>query len=145
MKNDSHVHWFTMTWRYIVKKNRLKLNIFENFMTTMNDDVVLMYALICTIRNINETSIEISIELTTFENVFSNKIAITLSSHDEHNHVINFMSNKSFSFESLYNMFQTKLKTLQKYNRENLTLNWIKHSIVDVETSILFTSKKMTN
>ena len=118
------------------------MNIFENFMTTMNDDSVLVYALMCIIREIDETSTEISFELNTFENVFSNKIAITLSSHDEHDHAINFMSKKSFSFESLYNMSQTKFDVLQKYIRENLTLNRIKHSIVDVDTSILFTSKK---
>ena len=108
-------------------------------MTTMNDDFVFVYTLMCIIREIDETSTKISFELNTFEDVFSNKIAITLSSHDEHDHVINFMSKKSFSFESLYNMFQTKFDVLQKYIRENLTLNRIKHSIVDVDASILFT------
>ena len=70
IKNNSHVHWFTMTWRYTIKKNRLKLNIFENFTTMLNDNIISMYALICIIRKIDEISIEISNELQIFENVF---------------------------------------------------------------------------
>ena len=42
-------------------------------------------------------------------------------------------------------MFQTKLKMLQKYIRENFALNRIKHSIIDVDVFILFTFKKMKN
>ena len=142
MKSNSHVHWFTMTWRYTVKKNQLKLNTFENFTTILKNDAVSVYALICFIRINDETFIEISIEIKTFENVFFFKSTITLLSHDEHDHVIDLMSNKISLFESLYNMSQTKLKVLQKYIRENLALNRIRHSIVDVDALVLFTLKK---
>ena len=142
MKSNSHMHWFTMTWRYIVKKNRLKLNTFENFTTILENDVVSMYALICFIRISDETFIEISIEIKTFENVFFFKSTTTFFSHDEHDHAIDLMSSKIFFFEFLYNMFQTKLKMLQKYIRENFALSRIKHSIVDVDAFVLFTLKK---
>ena len=145
MKSNSHVHWFTMTWRYIVKKNRLKLNTFENFMTIFENDAVSMYALICFIRINDETFIEISIEIKTLEDVFFFKSTTTFLSHDEHDHAIDLMSNKISFFEFLYNMFQTKLKVLQKYIRENLALNRIRHSIVDVDVFVLFTFKKNEN
>ena len=142
MKSNSHVHWLTMTWRYIVKKNRLKLNTFEDFTTVLENDVVSMYALICFIRISDETSTEVSIEIKTFEDVFFFKSTTTLLSHDEHDHAIDLMSNKISLFEFLYNMFQTELEVLQKYIRENLALNQIRHSIVDVDAFVLFTLKK---
>ena len=101
-----------------------------------------MYVLIYIIRKIDEILTKILFELNTFENVFLNKIAITLSSHDEYDYVINFMLKKLFSFKSLYNIFQTKFDILQKYIRENLTLNRIKYLIIDVDILILFTLKK---
>ena len=142
MKSNSHMHWFTMTWRYIVKKNRLKLNTFENFTTILENDVVSMYALICFIRISDETFIEISIEIKTLKDVFFFKSTTTFFLHDKHDHVIDLMSNKVFFFEFLYNMFQTKLKVLQKYIRENFALSRIKHSIIDVDAFVLFTLKK---
>ena len=101
-----------------------------------------MYALIYFIRINDETFIEISIEIKTLENVFFFKSTTTFFSHDEHDHVIDLMSSKISFFEFLYNMFQTKLKVLQKYIRENFALSRIKHSIVDVDALVLFTFKK---
>ena len=74
--------------------------------------------------------------------MFFFKSTITFFLYDEHDHIIDLMSNKFSFFEFLYIMFQKKLKFFQKYICENFALIRIKYSIVDINTSILFIFKK---
>ena len=91
---------------------------------------------------VDEISIMISQKLKKFENVFSSKLTIRLSKHDEYDHAINLMSNKTFSHKSLYNMFQKKFEIFQKYVKKNLISNKIKYSIIDANAFIFFVFKK---
>ena len=65
-----------------------------------------------------------------------------MSSHDEHDHVIDLMSNKNSFYKFLYNIFKKKFEALKRYIRDNLTLNRIRYSIVDTNASIFFILKK---
>ena len=104
------------------------------------NDVI--YALICSIKYYENKFQNVFYQISHFKNVFNAKSTFILLSHDEHDHVIDLMLNKNSFYEFLYNMFQKKFETLRKYIRDNLTLNRIRHSIVDVNVSIFFRSQK---
>ena len=127
----------TLMWRYIIIQNRLILNISKNFANFIND-IISIYTLICSIEIKNDVSTTIFIEITNFENVFFFKFAIILLEHDEHNYAINLIFNKTFSHKSLYNMSQKKFETLQKYVRNNLVFEKIKHSMINVDSFVFF-------
>jgi hypothetical protein len=57
---------------------------------------------------------------------FNQKFANELFSHRKYDHIIRFIENKKFDFDFFYNMFQNKLKILNKYIKNNITKSFIK-------------------
>ena len=141
MKTNSLIDWVTMTWRYIIIKNRMTLETFENFTISMNKNIVI-YALMCSFESLKNEFKKILMFISNFKHMFDSKSTSMLITHDEHNHDIDLMLNKTSSYEFLYNMFQKKFKTFREYIQKNLALNKIKHSIIDVEAFVLFVFKK---
>ena len=66
----------------------------------------------------------------------------TLFKHQTWNHEIIFKSNKIFTFELIYALFEKKLKILRKYLNENLRKKFIRKSQSSTKYSILFVFKK---
>ncbi len=80
------------------------------------------------------------IELKEYENVFLIKSADKLSLHENHDHAIKITAKSSY--ESLYNLLNTKLTTLRQYLNDVLVKEWIKHFVSSTDASILFIFKK---
>ena len=74
--------------------------------------------------------------------MFDSKSTNMLFIYNEHKHNIDLISNKTSLYEFLYNIFQEKFETFRKYIQKNLARDKIKHSIIDVETFVLFIFKK---
>ncbi len=78
-----------------------------------------------------------------FENVFSLKKSKILTRRKENvDYVIKLKNNKQSFYESIYNLFNFKLKTFRLYLNDALKKHIIKHLINLIETSILFVLKK---
>ncbi len=78
-----------------------------------------------------------------FEDDFSLKKNKILTHRKKNvDHVIKLKNDKQFFYESLYNLFNSELKTLRLYLDDALKRDIIKHLINSIETSILFVSKK---
>ena len=69
------------------------------------------------------------------------KVVTILFFHNAHNYAINLFFEKIFFYEPLYNMFQKKLKILQKYIDNNFAKNRIRHSITNIKALMLFVFK----
>jgi hypothetical protein len=76
-----------------------------------------------------------------FANVFNKANVDKLSKHDSQNHAIKTIENKSFSFESIYNLSIIKLKTLREYLDEHLKKKFITFFHSSTRVSILFVKK----
>ena len=100
-----------------------------------------------TTRNLEFASLSRRVldDLFAYINVFSKKNAFRFLEHDEENHAIDFMFDKNFSFDSLYNMSEKKLMYLREYIVENKTLSRIREFINRASASMLFISKKNDN
>ena len=81
-------------------------------------------------------------DLIAYFDVFSKKNAFKLSTHDEKNHVINFMFDKNSFFDFLYNMPKKKLLYLREYIVENKTLSRIRELVNRASAFVLFIFKK---
>ena len=78
-----------------------------------------------------------------WKHLFLKKVTTkTLLKHQIWNHEIIFESNKIFTFELIYALFEKKLRILRKYLNENLKKKFIKKSQSSTKYSILFVSKK---
>ena len=84
-------------------------------------------------------------DLFAYIDVFSKKNASRFLEHDEKNHVIDFMFEKNFSFDSLYNMSKKKLMYFREYIVENKTLNRIREFVNRANVFVLFIFKKNDN
>jgi hypothetical protein len=76
-----------------------------------------------------------------FADVFDKTNVDKLSEHDSQNHAIETIENKSFSFESIYNLSIIELKTLREYLDEHLKKRFITSSHSSTRVSILFVKK----
>jgi hypothetical protein len=76
-----------------------------------------------------------------FVDVFNKTNVDKLSKHDSQNHVIKTIENKSSSFESIYNLSITELKTLREYLNEHLKKRFITLFHSSTRVSILFVKK----
>ena len=65
-----------------------------------------------------------------------------LSSYKLYNHVIDLEKSKALSFDALYFISLTELKTLYEYVNKNLKTELIKHSLSAAVLSMMFVSKK---
>ena len=88
----------------------------------------------------NNKSIKMSIKIRKFQNVFSFKIATILFFYNDQNYAIDLIF-EFFFYELLYNMFQKKLKILQKYIKNNFANDRICYLIIDVNAFVLFMFK----
>ena len=77
--------------------------------------------------------------------MFSFEITNTFSFYNDHDHVINIISNQKISYEFLYNMFNQKLKIFKNYFDENFAFDKIKYFIIDINSFILFVLKNNDN
>ena len=141
MKTNFLIDWVTLTWRYIIIKNRMTLKTLENFIVSMNENTI-VYALICFFESQKNELKKILLSISNFKNMFDLKSTNMLLTHDEHDHDIDLMSNKTSSYEFLYNMSQKKFETLREWIQKNFARDKIKHSMIDVETFVLFVLKK---
>ena len=80
-------------------------------------------------------------EIVNYTDVFFKKNAGKLSEYKEGDHVIK-LNEQDSSFESLYNLSSSELKTLQEYFNDTLTKEWIRHSISSAGVSVLFIFKR---
>jgi hypothetical protein len=76
-----------------------------------------------------------------FVDVFNKTNVDKLSEHDSQDHVIETIKNKLFSFESIYNLSITELKTLCEYLDEHLKKKFITFFNLSTRISILFVKK----
>ena len=97
--------------------------------------------MICFLTFNNDESIKMSNKIRKFQNVFSFKIAIILFFITIKIMQSIWFSKKKFFYELLYNIFQKKLKILQKYIKNNFANNRIRYSMIDVNAFILFVFK----
>ena len=77
--------------------------------------------------------------------MFSFETTSTFLSYNDHDHVIDIISNKKFLYKLLYNIFNKKLKILKSYFDENLAFDKIKHFIIDIDLFVLFVFKNDDN
>jgi hypothetical protein len=80
-----------------------------------------------------------------FANVFDKTNVDKLREHDSQNHAIETIENKSFSFESIYNLSIIELKTLREYLDEHFKKKFITSSHSSMRISILFVKKSSEN
>ncbi len=80
------------------------------------------------------------IKLKEYEDVFLTESVDKLLLHEDHDHAIEITAESSY--ESLYNLLNTKLATLRQYLDYVLTKEWIKHFINSIDAFILFVFKK---
>ena len=74
--------------------------------------------------------------------MFDNEKAKVLSEQSQKNHTIDLMKNTESLYILLYNLSQKELSEFRRYLNDALNKNWIKFSILLVNTLILFVSKK---
>ena len=77
-----------------------------------------------------------------YHNFFNTQNADQLASHWVTNHVIDFKSDIKFLYMHMYNMFSTKLKTLNNYLNDVLVKKWIHEFQNFADAFILFVSQK---
>ena len=78
-----------------------------------------------------------------WKHLFLKKVTTkTLLKHQTWNHEIIFESNKTFTFEFIYALFEKELRILQEYLNENLKKEFIRKSQSSTRYSILFVFKK---
>jgi hypothetical protein len=95
------------------------------------------------VENFDDVAKKMSSKFKEFEDVFFLKKSKILTRRKKSvDHVIKLKNDKQFLYESLYNLFNSELKTLRLYLDDALKRDIIKHSINSIETSILFVSKK---
>ncbi len=80
------------------------------------------------------------IELKEYKDVFLIKSVNKLLLHEDHDHAIEITAESSY--ESLYNLSNTKLMILRQYLNDVLAKEWIKHFVSSTDASILFILKK---
>ncbi len=80
------------------------------------------------------------IELKEYKDVFLIKSVNKLLLHENHDHAIEITAKSSY--ESLYNLSNTKLMILRQYLNDVLAKEWIKHFVSSTDASILFILKK---
>jgi hypothetical protein len=80
-----------------------------------------------------------------FANVFNKTNVDKLLEHDSQNYAIETIENKLFSFESIYNLSITELKTLREYFDKHLKKKFITFSHSSTKVSILFVKKSSEN
>ena len=140
------INMITRTWRFDMNEHAFKLFIAEDFMKALQDEFT-VYAFIM-INIIKELIIEhqvkamnnvtncitnalktqtLLIELKEYEDVFSTESVNKLLLHENHDHAIEITAKSSY--ESLYNLLNTKLAILRQYLDDVLAKEWIKHFI----------------
>jgi len=80
-----------------------------------------------------------------FLNVFFHELVNTLFERRFYDHKISLQKDKTFIFNSLYNMFQNELQILKKYLKKNLAKNFIQISSFSAVSSMLFIRKLNEN
>jgi len=75
-----------------------------------------------------------------YADVFSEENADKLSSHQDHDHVIE-TERHELLYDSLYNLSETELQVLREYLDNILVKKWIQHFISSAEASVLFVLK----
>jgi predicted transcriptional regulator len=95
------------------------------------------------VESVDDSAKKVSSEFREFDDVFSLKNGKTLASHKENaDHAIELKNDKQSSYEPLYNLFNSELKTLRLYLDDALTRDIIRHSMSPTEASVLFVLKK---
>ncbi len=95
------------------------------------------------VENFDDVAKKMFSKFKKFEDVFFlKKDKILTHRKKDVDHVIELKNDKQFFYESLYNLFNSELKTLRLYLDDALKRDIIKHSINSTEASILFVSKK---
>ncbi len=154
--------WINMiarTWRFDMNEHAFKLFIAEDFAKALQDEFT-VYALVM-INVVEELIVKhqvkamshimshitnalemqtLLVELKEYENVFSTESVDKLLLHEDHDHAIEIIAKSSY--ESLYNLSNTKLAILRQYLDDVLAKEWIKHFISSTDASILFILKK---
>ena len=74
---------------------------------------------------VNKKSTFLSNKYKDFENVFDKKNVDKFFKHDSQNHVIKTKSDKMFSFDFVYNLFNIKFKILKINLKKNLEKKFI--------------------
>ncbi len=95
------------------------------------------------VEDFDDAAKKMSSKFRKFDDVFFlKKEKILVSRKKEMNHVIELEDDKQSSYESLYNLFNSELKTLRLYLDDALIRGIIRHSISSTEASVLFVPKK---
>ena len=92
------------------------------------------------LQNVKLTS-AISVSYSDYVDVFLEKEASQLFTHEKHDYAIEINEEES-PHKSLYNLFKTELNILRRYLDNILMKSWIKHFISSADISVLFVSKK---
>ncbi len=154
--------WINMiarTWCFNMNEHVFKLFIAEDFMKALQDEstvyafvminvvkelivkhqVKAMNNMMSCITNALKTQ-TLLVKLKKYEHVFLTESINKLLLHEDHNHAIEITAKSSY--ESLYNLLNTKLMTLRQYLNEVLAKEWIKHFVSSTDAFILFILKK---
>ena len=84
----------------------------------MNKNIVI-YILMCFFEFLKNELKEILMFIINFKNIFDFKLINMLFTYDEHNHNIDLILNKTFSYEFLYNMFKKNKKRFKVIFKKN--------------------------
>ena len=125
LQDESTVYAFVMI-------NIIKESIVEHHVKVMNN-------MMSCITNALKTQ-TLLVKLKKYEHVFLTESINKLLLHEDHNHAIEITAKSSY--ESLYNLLNTKLMTLRQYLNEVLAKEWIKHFVSSTDAFILFILKK---
>ncbi len=138
--NDFYI--IQMSW------SKLQFNLFESealaFAILFNvDSKKERFLIVIQKANENNDKInnEISFQYFAFQNIFSEVKAHKLFEHDFHDHVIEILSNRNSSFDSIYNLSATELKILKDYIDEYMKKNFIIEFVSSAKVFILFVKK----
>ena len=128
----------------MIDKNKITINISEEFLVKTQKKRASIYALVCSLSNAHETPklIVIFKLLENMNDCFDSQEIFKLSEHNENDHAIDLMLDVKSSFEFLYALSKKKLTMLRDYLRDNFELNKIRHSISETRASIMFVIKK---
>ena len=130
----------TLLWCWNVEALKHEILKLKKFKKILRNELII-YILILSNKNENVIVSMILYKIIDYINVFFKKNAEKLPEYEEDDYVIK-LNKQDSSFEFLYNLSSSELKTLWKYFDNVLVKGWIRHFISPAEASVLFVPKR---
>ena len=101
------VHLTTLSWRFEIDINKLKISKLERFVKDLQKQVIIYAFIIADVMTLSENKLKSSDFLENYlylKNVFDNDLVEVLFKQDYKYHAINLADNKKFLYILLYNL-----------------------------------------